>query len=142
MPAITPDKVILGIMIRKKVMHGLMTELARAKNDSGNVLHHKIEEDLVKDRIKSFSKSIFKAYTPDEIKFKIWDMEKPVCRGIYSDISNMIRDKDYKPCEDCFYTHEIINDRRFDIAEMIKKHCSFHPEWPSDTSITKADEIL
>jgi len=133
---INQDKRILDIMIRKKVMHELMSQLYAYKEDNENAMNHEIEAHDIGEKIESFAKSPFKIYTPDEIKSILEEMNRPIMLGIYSDIYCMLKNKDYKPCEDCIHLHELINERRFDITSN-KSYCSFHPEWPSDAGSIK-----
>jgi len=127
-------------MQRKKMTHDIMRLYHESEDDFENALSHKIERDSIDSRILEFSKSPYKALTQEQLEQRLAEDEEMVLCEVYGEISSMVKDKDYKPCEDCTCSHEIISGKRLDLTSNI--YCAYHPEWPANAGQTKAQEIL
>ena len=133
------DLEILRFMIRKKLNHDLTTMCS--DNDGGirTFFHSKRSKDM-QSRIREFAKSPFKYLNGLELDGQLRTESGVVLLEIYSDISNMLLDREYKPCEDCTHFVKYLDDK--DFSQIRKSYCSLHPEMPSDAGVFETKKIL
>jgi hypothetical protein len=89
--------------------------------------------------IREFAKSPFKYLNDSELDFQLRVETGNVLLEVYSDISSMVLDKEYKPCEDCKQFVKYLDEK--DFSQIRKSYCSLHPELPSDAGATETKKI-
>ena len=136
------DRVVLELMVRKRRMHEIMSDLCMINHNHEEAFNHAYERDIIAKRIINFSKSPLKAISDKDLFLEWISIEKGIDKTIYSESCGMLEDTNYKPCEDCVHMHEKLEGQRFSESNMLQIHCAYHPEFGFDAPVKRSNEIL
>ena len=116
-----------------------MKNICFVKEDYEEAENHDYEIYKTEKKIKQIMKSPFKVFSPEEIAFELAALQIRVKKEMYSEVTSMFADPNYRPCEDCTHMHEYVNSKRY---QNFNKYCAFHEDWGNDAGQAKTSEIL